>query len=55
MFGGLPTPTDTEAPETLLTAVPPSAVSDYAHQDCDGSPTHEDHLTSSQSAHVTLR
>lgn len=65
MFGGLPTPTETEAPDTVLTAGPASASAsvDYHHHhdrpDCDGSPgSHDDHnghLTTSQSAHITLR
>ena len=67
MFGGLPTPTETEAPDNVLTSGPASTTTsvDYHHHhhhdhpDCDGSPgSHEDHsghLTTSQSAHITLR
>jgi hypothetical protein len=67
MFGGLPTPTETEAPDNVLTAGSASTTAsvDYHHHhhhdhpDCDGSPgSHEDHnghLTTSQSAHITLR
>lgn len=66
MFGGLPTPTETEAPDTVLTAGPASSSAsvDYHHHhhdhpDCEGSPgsqdDHNGHLTTSQSAHITLR
>jgi hypothetical protein len=67
MFGGLPTPTETDAPDNVLTSGPASTTTsvDYHHHhhhdhpDCDGSPgSHEDHsghLTTSQSAHITLR
>lgn len=56
MFGGLPTPTETEAPDNVLT----TATNEYhQHPDCDGSPIHHEdhngHLTTSQSAHITLR
>jgi hypothetical protein len=46
MFGGLPTPNETEAPDNVLTAGSASTTAsvDYHHQhhhdypDCDGSP-----------------
>lgn len=55
MFGGLPTPTETDAPDNVLTTGTSTAASDYQHPDCDGSPSHDGHLTTSQSAHITLR
>ncbi len=55
MFGGLPTPTETDAPDNVLTTGTSTAASDYQHPDCDGSPSHDGHLTTSHSAHITLR
>lgn len=58
MFGGLPTPTETDAPENVLTGGPATSANDYQHPNCEGSPSHDDHnghLTTSQSAHITLR
>ena len=53
MFGGLPTPTETEAPENGLNAVS----SDFQHVDTPESDDniHNLPLTSSQSGHITLR
>jgi len=52
MFGGLPTPTETEAPENGLNAVS----SDFQHVDTPESDDniHNLPLTSSQSGHITL-
>jgi hypothetical protein len=67
MFGGLPTPTETEAPDNILTAGSAYTTASvnyhhhdhHYHPDCDGSPgSHEyynDHLITSQSAHITNR
>jgi len=67
MFGGLPTPTETESPDGVLTvsaAIPPPllVVHEEYQQNADDSNTgHQDdsniggHLTTSQSAHITLR
>ena len=67
MFGGLPTPTETESPDSVLTVsatIPPPllVVHEEYQQNADDSNTdHQDdsniggHLTTSQSAHITLR
>ena len=59
MFGGLPTPTETEAPEHNVLAGPPpplTANSAADGEDYDGEDSgSQQHLTTSQSAHITLR
>lgn len=71
MFGGLPTPTESDAPDNVLTVSsatnpPPLLVAvhddEYQQNADDSNHEHQEeegniggHLTTSQSAHITLR